>query len=138
MQSNEAVLGVVTGQPDAFKLHARLWAAKLNQDGTVNSASNHATLGTIVSMFATGFGGMAPQPRDGQLITGALPKLTAPVQVLYASQPLEVTYAGPAPTLVAGVTQVNFSLPVFTGTSEPAFQFVVDGWPSGSFVVLVR
>lgn len=72
-----------------------------------------------------------------QLITGTLPKLAAPVQVLY-NQPLEVTYAGPSPTLVAGVTQVNFRLPTFTGTSEPAFQFIVGGWPSGYFVVLVK
>jgi uncharacterized protein (TIGR03437 family) len=136
--SNEAILGVVTAQPDAFKLNAKLWAAALNQDGSVNSASNHAALGTIVSVFATGFGSMTPQPTDGQLITGTLPTLAAPVQVLNGYQPLEVTYAGPAPTLIAGVTQVNFRLPAFTGTSEAAFQFVVGGWPSGYFVVLVK
>jgi uncharacterized protein (TIGR03437 family) len=137
-RSNEAVLGVVTAQPDAFKLNAKLWAAVLNQDGSVNSASNHANLGTIVSVFATGFGSMAPQPKDGQLLTGMLPTLAAPVQVLYQGQQLEVTYAGPAPTLIAGVTQVNFRLPAFTGTSEAPFQFVVSGWPSGYFVVLVK
>jgi uncharacterized protein (TIGR03437 family) len=137
-KSNEAILGVVMAQPDAFKLNARLWAATLNQDGSINSAGNHAKLGSIVSVFATGFGVMTPQPPDGQLITGTLPKLAAPVHVLYQGQPLEVTYAGPAPTLVAGVMQVNFRLPAFTGTSEPAFQFVVGGWPSGSFLVLVK
>ena len=60
------------------------------------------------------------------------------MQVLYEGQPLEVTYAGPAPTLVAGAMQVNFQLPAFTSTSEAAFQFVVGGWPSGYFVVLVK
>ena len=50
----------------------------------------------------------------------------------------EVTYAGPAPTLIAGVIQVNFRLPTFTGTSEARFQFVVGGWASGDFVVLVE
>lgn len=134
--SNEAILGVVTAQPDAFRLNAKLWAAALNQDGSVNSASNHAALGTIVSVFATGFGSMTPQPTDGQLITGTLPTLA--VQVLNGYQPLEATYAGPAPTLIAGVTQVNFRLPAFTGTSEAAFQVVVGGWPSGYFVVLVK
>ena len=82
-KSNEAVLGVVAAQPDAFKLNAKLWAAALNQDGSINSAANHAKLGSLVSVFATGFGGMTPEPRDGQLITGTLPKLAAPVQVLY-------------------------------------------------------
>ena len=125
-------------QPDAFKRNARLWAAALNQDGSVNSAANHAQLGSIVSVFATGFGGMTPTPTDGELLTGTLPNLVSPVQVLYQGQPLEVTYAGPAPTLVAGVTQVNFRLPTLTVTSEPAFQFVVGGWPGGSFVVLVK
>ena len=137
-KSNEAILGVMIAQPDAFKRNARLWSAALNQDGSVNSAANHAQLGSIVSVFATGFGGMTPTPTDGELLTGTLPKLLSPVQVLYQGQPLEVTYAGPAPTLVAGVTQVNFRLPTLTVTSEPAFQFVVSGWPSGSFVVLVK
>jgi uncharacterized protein (TIGR03437 family) len=94
-------------------------------------------LGSVVSVFGTGFGGLYPSPKDGQVLTGTLPVLDTIVQVLYQGLPLEVTYVGQAPTLVAGVTQVNFRLPTFTGTSTPVFQFLVDGWPSGDFVVLV-
>jgi len=137
VQSNEAALGVEIAAPEAFKTNTKLWAAALNEDGTVNSAANHAKLGSIVSVFGTGFGSLYPPPKDGQILTGTLPTLAALVQVLYQGLPLEVTYAGPAPTLVAGVTQVNFRLPAFTGTSTPAFQFLRDGWPSGDFIVLV-
>jgi len=137
-ESNGAVFGVVPAQPDAFRYNAKQWAAVLNQDGTVNSANNHAALGSVVAVYATGFGAMQPPPTDGQIITGALPSLTLPVKVLYNGQPLEVTYAGPAPMLVAGAIQVNFRLPAFTGTSEPGFQFSVGDWLSGGFVVLVK
>ncbi len=130
---------MIAAAPEAFKTSPRLWAAALNEDGSINNAGNHAKLGSIVSVFATGFGVLTPEPKDGQALTGTLPFLTAlPAEVLYQGQPLEVTYAGPAPTLVAGVIQVNFRLPAFTGTSEPAFQFVVAGWPSTYFVVLVK
>ena len=81
---------------------------------------------------------MQPQPADGQIVTGALPSLTVPVKVLYNGQPLEVTYAGAAPMLVAGAIQVSFRLPAATGTSEPGFQFSVGDWLSGYFVVLVK
>jgi len=137
-ESNGGVLGVVRAQPDAFRYNTRLWAAVLNQDGTINTAGNHATLGSVVAVYATGFGAMQPQPVDGQIITGSLPSLTVPVKVLYAGQALEVTYAGPAPMLVAGAIQVNFRLPALTGTSEPMFQFAVGDWLSGGFVVLVK
>jgi uncharacterized protein (TIGR03437 family) len=110
----------------------------LNQDGTINTAGNHAALGSVVAVYATGFGAMQPQPADGQIVTGALPSLTASAEVLYNGQPLEVTYAGAAPVLVAGAIQVNSRLPAFTGTSEPAFQFSVGDWLSGGFVVLVK
>ena len=39
--------------------------AALNQDGTVNSADNPASPGSIVSIFATGLGRMTPAAIDG-------------------------------------------------------------------------
>ena len=130
VQSNEAFLGVHTAAPEAFKTNLRLWAAALNEDGTVNSIAHHAKLGSVVSVFGTGFGYLFP--------TGALPKVGALVEVLYQGQYLDVTYAGSVSSTVAGVTQVSFRLPTSTGTSTPAFHFLVDGWPSTDFVILVK
>jgi uncharacterized protein (TIGR03437 family) len=81
-----------------------------------------------------------PAPGDGQILSGTLPSLTEPVQVNLdlplESQPLEITYAGPAPELVAGAIQVNFRLPKDLAAPAPQFSFTVGGWTSGAFVVL--
>ncbi len=131
--SNPAMLGVIPADPQAFKNGAGVQAAALSQDQTVNSPSNPAQLGTIVSVFATGFGQLASQ---AQVIL-SYPLTDQP------PQPLQVIYAGPAPTLVAGVTQVNFKLPstllypVSPG-APLSISFNVAGWPSATFSAAVR
>jgi uncharacterized protein (TIGR03437 family) len=96
------------------------YAAALNQDGTINSADNPAPAGSIVSVFATGLGPITAPQADGTLVGLPLPNnVVRPVAVDamwfdgrsgYEITPLEVTYAGPAPYLVAGVSQINFQL----------------------------
>jgi uncharacterized protein (TIGR03437 family) len=137
--SEEMLVGVVEAEPEAFKTGA-LRAAVLNEDSTVNSGNNRAKPGSIVSVFGTGFGTLLPVPGDGQILSGTLPSLTQPVQVNLDlpldGQPLEITYAGPAPQLVAGAIQVNFRLPKSLAAPAPQFSFTVGAWTSGAFVVL--
>lgn len=94
-------------------------ASALNQDGTLNSASNPAAPGSIVSVFATGLGPIVPPQADGSLVGFPLPKNMLPVAVESPGAvvpfpgpaiPLEVTYAGPAPYLVAGASQINIRI----------------------------
>jgi uncharacterized protein (TIGR03437 family) len=59
-------------------------AAVLNQDGTVNSATNPAPRGTYISIYATGQGAVPGAPPDGTLVSGAV---SAPI-------PLRVNIAG--------------------------------------------
>jgi uncharacterized protein (TIGR03437 family) len=97
-----------------------VYAAALNQDGTINSAKNPAAPGTIVSVFATGLGPISPAQADGTLVGLPLPNNILPVGVearyvtdifLHpGSTAFEVQYAGPAPYLVAGVSQINFKV----------------------------
>jgi uncharacterized protein (TIGR03437 family) len=96
------------------------YAAALNQDGSLNSADNPAAPGSIVSVFATGLGPTTPSQPDGSLIGLPLPvnALTFGVEAIedlgpsgpQIDLPFEVLYAGPAPTLVAGVSQINFRI----------------------------
>jgi uncharacterized protein (TIGR03437 family) len=90
-----------------------LQAAALNQDGTLNSQSNPANAGSVVSLFGTG----AVWPDDTK--EGIAP--TAPMQLypdlnqfqvhnIYQT-PLAVLYAGTAPGLINGVFQLNVLLP---------------------------
>jgi uncharacterized protein (TIGR03437 family) len=90
-------------------------AAALNQDETVNSASNPAPAGSVVSVFATGLGPIAPAQADGSLVELPLPANVLPVELQppCAGQvclPLafRVLYGGPAPYLIAGASQINF------------------------------
>ena len=141
--SNGALLEVVSATPEAIKKNARFWAAVLNEDGSINSDTNRARPGSIVQVFATGFGFLTPIPTDGAVLNNPLPSLQYPVEVNvwmpYNPDPLEVLYAGPAPTLVAGAIQVNFRLPAESLViPEPQFVFIVDGWQSEPFVILTQ
>jgi uncharacterized protein (TIGR03437 family) len=118
---------VVQAAPAVFTVDG-VYAAALNQDGTINSADNPAAPGSIVSIFATGLGPISPAQADGTLVGFPLPNNVLPVGVeaQWATgipfhpgiASFDVTYAGPAPFLVAGVSQINFkivSYPVHLG-----------------------
>jgi uncharacterized protein (TIGR03437 family) len=80
-------------------------AAALNQDGSVNSASNPASRGAVVSIYATG------QGSDSSNATLSIAGYNAPV-----------LYAGPAPGF-PGLMQVNAQIP--SGFLPPGIQAVV-------------
>jgi uncharacterized protein (TIGR03437 family) len=92
------------------------FAAALNEDGTVNSSANPAKAGSRVVLFATGGGQTTPASTAGEVT----PLETRPLQnnVTVAIRtavgnfvPLSVEYAGAAPGLVSGATQINIKLP---------------------------
>ena len=85
-------------------------AAAINQDGSINSAAHPAPAGSIVSIWATGTGSVSGA--DGQRATAAQPTCTC--YITHST----VTYAGTAPQLVNGVTQINFQIPSNVFTEE--------------------
>lgn len=104
---------VAATRPEVFADPTSGFAYALNSDGTANSASNPASPGSIVSVWATGGGGNCC---DG-LIEGAsmgLP-VTAFAVLVEGASSLDVSYAGNAPGQISGVLQVNFRVPAITG-----------------------
>jgi trimeric autotransporter adhesin len=95
----------IFGSLDANRRSASL----LNADGTINSASNPAVRGSVVSVFATGGGLTDPQDPDGVPAGGAA-ALVLPSAVSVNNVAADVLYAGAAPSFV-GVVQVNFRVP---------------------------
>lgn len=92
--------------------------AALNQDGTVNSASNPARAGTIVSLFGSGAGPLQPPlPVGGVNPVPPLGPLSTSTLLPYCFQcdrPFDDTlYFGSAPGLSTGVVQLNVRLPMF-------------------------
>ncbi|MGA2590170.1 MAG: hypothetical protein ABSH32_09665, partial [Bryobacteraceae bacterium] len=105
---------VASAAPGVFTVDG-VHAAALNQDGTINSAENPAAPGSIVSVFATGLGPVNPPQLDGAIVKPPLPVNDLQFQAYFVSGflgvgivPLETQYAGPAPYLVAGASQINF------------------------------
>ena len=106
------------GSPGIFRLEPGVstQAAALNQDGSVNGPSNPAAPGSVVAFFGTGYGPLVPPCSTGGLNppgpvplywTGSpIANLTTPL----ASYPVE--YEGSAPTLLCGIVQFSFQLPL--------------------------
>jgi uncharacterized protein (TIGR03437 family) len=77
--------------------------AILNQDGTVNSSSNPATPGSIVQIFATGYGGQ-------------------PVTTYFAATPAETVFSGPQEEF-SGIWQINARVPAGVTGQVSVFLF---------------
>jgi uncharacterized protein (TIGR03437 family) len=86
--------------------------------GQLNTASNPAKVGDFVILYATGEGQTTPGGVDGQLAPVPAPIPTHTVAATVNGIPANVTYAGGAPGIVAGVMQVNLQIP--TGVAPGA------------------
>jgi uncharacterized protein (TIGR03437 family) len=123
-------LPIVAAEPGLFTANASGTGqgSILNENFQVNSTASPAAAGSAIMLFGTGGGVTVPPSVDGTLnpITapgaplGAL-ALTATATI--GGQAATVLYAGPAPGLVAGIFQINLTIP--------------SGTPSGSAPVVV-
>jgi uncharacterized protein (TIGR03437 family) len=112
-------LPIVAANITVFQVNGA--AVALNQDYTVNSPQHPAPPGSTVALFGTGGGQTSPPSVAGEVTPlGLSPLVTAPQVAMIdvpGSQPpapgvyLNVEYAGGAPTLLFGVTQINVTLP---------------------------
>jgi uncharacterized protein (TIGR03437 family) len=118
-------------------------AAALNQDGTLNSPQNPAQPGSTVALFATGGGQTVPPSVAGEVTPLVLrPLANTPILMIGYVAQLTVEWAGAAPGLVSGVTQVNITLPdaipVVAGFPAGTLPvWVVEGFSSGSVTISV-
>jgi uncharacterized protein (TIGR03437 family) len=95
-------------------------AAALNQDGTLNSQSNPAISGSIITLFGTGLGYVPGAPPDGQSASGAIAAPRAPTVFILPDTITgsAIQYSGLAPSLV-GVWQINVQIPSDIPTTAP-------------------
>ena len=109
--------------------------AALNQDGSVNGPDSPASVGSVVSLWATGLGHLAGAFPDGA-ITPLLPPwpgLAESFQAYIAAAVpsgavgMEVLYAGPAPGMPPGVYQVNARVPDAARSGQVSIRFAMDG-----------
>jgi uncharacterized protein (TIGR03437 family) len=96
-------------------------AAVLNQDNSVNSASNPAARGSSIQIYATGEGVTSPPGITGEVTRTDKKKPVLPVDVTIGGVDALITYAASAPDAVSGLFQVNVVVPqsVSPGSSVP-------------------
>jgi uncharacterized protein (TIGR03437 family) len=122
--------------PAVFKNAQTGLAAALDPDGSVNSLSNPARPGSIVTVFATG--ASYDYFDDGAVIPMGIYPAGASVWALSGLLSLEVDFAGAAPGLVAGVTQIDFRIPDSLPPENTLnFSFIIGGVPTGASQIAV-
>ena len=122
VRSDPVTVPVLASRPGIFSVDAsgQGQGAILNEDNSVNSPSNPARRGSVITIFGTGGGEAAAGVLDGQLVGSALPMTSLPVSVFFdiglgdegpPAKQGEVLYAGGSPGSVAGLLQVNVRVP---------------------------
>jgi uncharacterized protein (TIGR03437 family) len=123
LQTAAWVLPVAGSAPGVFTLDATGTgqAAVLNQDGSVNSATNPAARGSAISIYATGEGQTSPAGVTGSVTQSNTKTPLLPVTAKIGGIDATVQYVGPAPGEVAGLLQVNAVIPqgASPGLAEP-------------------
>jgi uncharacterized protein (TIGR03437 family) len=131
-------------------------AAVVNQDGTINSASNPASVGSTISLYGTGQGQVSPTVPDGTAAPSTL-SFTVAVPTSNGTTCIgspnsmcvamgsgtgamfgAVSFSGLAPGFI-GLWQINVALPqgVTTGAAVP-LAVVIDGSKSNLVTVAIR
>jgi adhesin/invasin len=81
--------------------------AVLNQDGTLNAPLNPAARGSVLQVFVTGLGAVAPSIATGAAAPNSpLSRAVAPLTATLDGRAVEVLFAGLAPGFI-GLGQVN-------------------------------
>jgi uncharacterized protein (TIGR03437 family) len=94
--------------------------AILNEDYALNGPEFPARRGSVIMLFGTGLGPMAPEAVDGMPAGYPAPLVTLPVEARIGGRRALVEFAGAAPGLPMGVYQVNVRVPDGISTEEPA------------------
>jgi len=120
-RSEPQELLVLPASPGIFTLDASGsgLGAILNEDQTINGPENPARQGSIVTLYATGFGLMDPPAVDGAISGTTLARPILPVEVQFDGRSADLLYAGSAPGLVHGVVQTNARLPDGLNATRP-------------------
>jgi len=137
--TNSIALPVAPASPGLFTLSANGigQGAILNQDYTVNSASQPASAGDTIMLFGNGGGLPVSTIGDGGYGSG-INNLALPVKVSIGGVDAQNLWAGAAPGMVAGVFQINVQIPdgASAGSAVPV-RVTIGGTTSPDGVTMV-
>ena len=131
-----ASLTIQNSAPGLFTLTGG-HAAVLNQDGSVNGATQPASAGDIVAAYLTGLGAVDNAVATGQMALSApLSRVIAGVGATIGGQMAQISFAGLAPGF-AGLYQVNITVPPLPAGDYP-LQVSVAGASSNAAPISIR
>jgi uncharacterized protein (TIGR03437 family) len=142
-KSNVFVAGVVATNPAVFTSTATGigQAAAINENGMLNAPESRVARGSTVALWVTGLGLTDPPLIDGYVNSVASGhSLLADVTVKIGEQTAELAYVGPAPSLVAGVYQINARIPqtIAPGNEVPVFVTAGNSVSQSGVTIAVR
>jgi uncharacterized protein (TIGR03437 family) len=139
--SDPVVYNVVPVAPGIYTLNQAGFGqgAIFDQDGrTVNGPSTPAAKGSVIALYLTGEGPTAPQGVDGAITPSDGSQLKHPLASWIATVggvPATVYYAGSAPGIVNGISQINVQIPANapSGPNVPiVLIFTTSGYAAGT------
>jgi uncharacterized protein (TIGR03437 family) len=137
-------LPVAPAAPGIFaaSINGKTQAAALNEDGSINSSTNPAAPGSVVSVFTTGAGAYSPAIGDGDLgpMQPPFPVPTIGVSARIGptlAEPFPLLFAGQAPGLIAGVVQLNLGVPADVPPGPANFAAYFGPYPTPTQVIFV-
>ncbi|HTQ57028.1 MAG TPA: endo-1,4-beta-xylanase [Bryobacteraceae bacterium] len=139
LKSTPVTVPVTQAVPAIFALNSSGSGpgAILNQDYSVNTASNPAAVGSYVQVFATGGGLTDGTSIDGALATDAQNQVITPTATV-GGVSAYVAYAGTAPGLVNGVMQVNVQIPQVASGPQPLVLMMGSARSQANITVAVK
>ena len=124
---------ILNSAPEAFP-------TVLNQDNTINSQTNPAKGGSVITFYATGWQSNFSPLVDGQVATAAQDACMGTCYLeansFFVISTVDVLYAGTAPGIVAGVTQFNIRFGDITGGSGQNTVNLLVGGPASLILTI--
>jgi uncharacterized protein (TIGR03437 family) len=134
VQSNAVSANVAASQPGLFTLsgNGAGQAVAFNYDAakqtyTLNGDSAQAAKGSIVVLYATGYGVPSPAVPDGHIVTQASTQVPTNVVVHIGGSDAAVLYAGGVVGLTAGIMQLNVQVPEIPAGKTTPVKLIVNG-----------
>ena len=118
--SNQITVPVSIAAPGLFTTGGR--AIAQNADLSLNSPSNPAKAGSIITVYATGSGPVNPAVKDGAASPNPAPLVTSSVSAKIGSEDATVKFAGLTSTYV-GLLQLNIEIP--SGLASGTYPLVI-------------
>jgi uncharacterized protein (TIGR03437 family) len=127
--SNTLNVNVGASAPGIFSVSGKGGGqgAILNQDSTPNTPTNPAAKNSLIQIFMTGEGVTSPPGVDGSITRNSITVPVLPVAVTIGGEPATVSFKGEAPGLIAGILQLNVTIPPTVPSGANQVQVTIGG-----------